>query len=449
MQNTSQNRGAETPSSSSSKNPVRSSALQINSAPAAVGRHKTRLKSDEPAAKRLKTSINGKRGGEFSSDDDGLSHGPSGSEDDSEDETKASGDVLQRKKMNTNVIRKGRSGKLSWADKHRFRVQGSHMHQGMGVEGDLFKACSDGFAEGVRVLIPFCQNLNAREGAADRDGLGYFFATFALLCGLQFLSFSVLFLYYLTDSLGANFSHGPRIFFPEFENEKSTGCSPLHIAAMKGHLSCVKILVESGADRQVRTTRGITPLQIAAKRGHTKVVEYLATGRVLEKKEGHKGAAPSSGGAGKEGQGATATLENGGSTGSAELPTTLATTDTRKSRKNLAIPQNNAWDVHPTQQHGVSVHRHDASSHLDNHSLSKKQRKRMQNLMGQNEDFYFGDNRHVPRPPLNTEFNSVFKYGLKMRLSPKFTPFYLNLGVLREFEFQQQQLSVGFSVGKC
>ena len=30
--------------------------------------------------------------------------------------------------------------------------------------------------------------------------------------------------------------------------------------------------------------------------------------------------------------------------------------------------------------------------------------------------------RHVPTPPLNTEFNSVLKYGLKMRLSPKLTP---------------------------
>ena len=42
--------------------------------------------------------------------------------------------------------------------------------------------------------------------------------------------------------------------------------------------------------------------------------------------------------------------------------------------------------------------------------------------------------RHVPTPPLNTEFNPVLKYGLKiiMRLSPKFTPIYLILGVLRE-----------------
>ena len=40
--------------------------------------------------------------------------------------------------------------------------------------------------------------------------------------------------------------------------------------------------------------------------------------------------------------------------------------------------------------------------------------------------------RHIPRAPLNTEFNFVLKYGLKMRLSPKFTGTYLILGVLRE-----------------
>ena len=40
--------------------------------------------------------------------------------------------------------------------------------------------------------------------------------------------------------------------------------------------------------------------------------------------------------------------------------------------------------------------------------------------------------RHVPRAPLNTEFNSILQTALKMRLAPKLTPFYLNLGVLRE-----------------
>ena len=40
--------------------------------------------------------------------------------------------------------------------------------------------------------------------------------------------------------------------------------------------------------------------------------------------------------------------------------------------------------------------------------------------------------RHVSTPPLNTEFNSVFRQRLKMRLAPKFTPIYLILGVLRE-----------------
>ena len=41
--------------------------------------------------------------------------------------------------------------------------------------------------------------------------------------------------------------------------------------------------------------------------------------------------------------------------------------------------------------------------------------------------------RHVPRAPLNTEFNSVFRQRLKMRLAPKFIGTYLILGVLREF----------------
>ena len=45
--------------------------------------------------------------------------------------------------------------------------------------------------------------------------------------------------------------------------------------------------------------------------------------------------------------------------------------------------------------------------------------------------------RHVPRAPPNTKFNSVLKYGLKMRQSPKFTPFYLNLGVLRELPLRE------------
>ena len=36
--------------------------------------------------------------------------------------------------------------------------------------------------------------------------------------------------------------------------------------------------------------------------------------------------------------------------------------------------------------------------------------------------------RHVPTPPSNTEFNSVFRQRLKMRLSPKLTPIILVCG---------------------
>ena len=42
--------------------------------------------------------------------------------------------------------------------------------------------------------------------------------------------------------------------------------------------------------------------------------------------------------------------------------------------------------------------------------------------------------RHVPTPPPNTEFNSVLKYGLKMRLSPKLTPIILVCGGFKGWE---------------
>ena len=35
---------------------------------------------------------------------------------------------------------------------------------------------------------------------------------------------------------------------------------------------------------------------------------------------------------------------------------------------------------------------------------------------------FFNAARHVPTPPPNTEFNSVLRQRLKMRLSPKLTP---------------------------
>lgn len=49
----------------------------------------------------------------------------------------------------------------------------------------------------------------------------------------------------------------------------------LHLAAMKGHLAVVKLLVEKGADTLQRASADFTPLHLAVREGKTEVVEYL------------------------------------------------------------------------------------------------------------------------------------------------------------------------------
>ncbi|XP_012228658.1 histone-lysine N-methyltransferase EHMT1 isoform X2 [Linepithema humile] len=49
----------------------------------------------------------------------------------------------------------------------------------------------------------------------------------------------------------------------------------LHIAAFKGHLSCVHVLVQSGAQIDVMDRNQLTPLMLAASKGKADVVRYL------------------------------------------------------------------------------------------------------------------------------------------------------------------------------
>ena len=54
------------------------------------------------------------------------------------------------------------------------------------------------------------------------------------------------------------------------------GATPLFVAALKGHLEVVRLLVESGANKDQGTTdKGATPLYIAAEKGHLEVVRFL------------------------------------------------------------------------------------------------------------------------------------------------------------------------------
>ena len=48
-----------------------------------------------------------------------------------------------------------------------------------------------------------------------------------------------------------------------------------HIAAESGHLECVRLLIENGANVDVREERGMTALELARSAGHEEVVSML------------------------------------------------------------------------------------------------------------------------------------------------------------------------------
>ena len=54
-----------------------------------------------------------------------------------------------------------------------------------------------------------------------------------------------------------------------------------------------------------------------------------------------------------------------------------------------------------------------------------------------------------PTPPLNTEFNSVLRQRLKMRLAPKLTPIILVSGVLRVGKRDSRPWEVQEQAGDC
>jgi ankyrin repeat protein len=70
----------------------------------------------------------------------------------------------------------------------------------------------------------------------------------------------------LIDHLGADIT-------VNYKNRE--GNSALHLAAQNGHLECVKLLVEKGANINLPGKNRATPLILASGLGHFPVVEYL------------------------------------------------------------------------------------------------------------------------------------------------------------------------------
>ncbi|MHC9538878.1 MAG: ankyrin repeat domain-containing protein [Vulcanimicrobiota bacterium] len=51
--------------------------------------------------------------------------------------------------------------------------------------------------------------------------------------------------------------------------------TPLHHAAEKGNKALVKILLDNGADKEIKDDKGRTPLKIAEEKGHAEIIELL------------------------------------------------------------------------------------------------------------------------------------------------------------------------------
>lgn len=72
--------------------------------------------------------------------------------------------------------------------------------------------------------------------------------------------------------------------------KSKNGLSPIHYAAMEGHVPVVKVLCKFGADVEAQTTAGyknVTALMLAAQKGHLEMVEHLhkVEGASLDKKD--------------------------------------------------------------------------------------------------------------------------------------------------------------------
>ena len=70
------------------------------------------------------------------------------------------------------------------------------------------------------------------------------------------------------------------------------GATPLFLAAHSGHLDIVRCLSEVGAQKNQAKNNGATPMYIAARNGHLDVVRYLTESGAQKEQATHDGATP-------------------------------------------------------------------------------------------------------------------------------------------------------------
>jgi len=51
--------------------------------------------------------------------------------------------------------------------------------------------------------------------------------------------------------------------------------TPLHHAAEQGNIALIKVLLDNGADREIKDDKGRTPLKIAEEKGCKEIIEML------------------------------------------------------------------------------------------------------------------------------------------------------------------------------
>ena len=62
--------------------------------------------------------------------------------------------------------------------------------------------------------------------------------------------------------------------------------TPLHLAAAKGHLDVVRVLIDAGVGKETGSSMGRTPLHLAATHGHMEVVLFLLESGVDKDSDG-------------------------------------------------------------------------------------------------------------------------------------------------------------------